>query len=111
MQILHGGCGDGICGNTKHIGFFVFLKPDATEERGLLRWNTFFRVVSSPPAARTHAGLHKCTHVYIILLYLHFRKLMTLQVKVPVLSLKMCFTLPRSSLSSLDLTCRRGGGY
>lgn len=31
---------------------------------------------------------------------------MTLQVSVPVLSLKMCFTLPRSSFSSLDLTCR-----
>ena len=38
--------------------------------------------------------------------HLHFLKFMMLQVSVPVLSLKMCFTLPRSSFSSLDLTCQ-----
>lgn len=50
--------------------------------------------------------MHKRTHVNISVSspYLHLRKFMILQVNVPVLSLKMCFTLPRSSLSSLDLT-------
>lgn len=66
---------------------------------GLRKRRTGYRTITTHFNGRTINAHVRAPH-------LHFRKFMTLHVSVPVLSLKMCFTLPRSSFSSLDLTCR-----